>query len=413
MEIKLTESLAAPLVRATRQEFESKLAEKDTVIARREGAVRAQEQAVAAARKQVADEIEAGIRCKREAIAAEEAKKARLVVSDELQDSARELGELQVILRAKDEKLANAQNAQADLLRKQRELDDAKREFELTVEKRVQESLGGVRDKAKREAEEELKLKLAEREETIASMQRQIESLKQKAEQGSQQLQGEVQELELEALLAARFPSNRVEAVPKGEFGGDILHTVLSSSGQHCGVILWESKRTKNWSDNWIGKLKNDQRAAKADFAILVSRTLPKDVDTFGLIDGVWVVESRCSIPVAIALRQSLLEVASVRQTTEGQRTKMGMVYQYLTGPRFRVHIEAIVEKFTAMQEDLGRERRTMVRLWAKREEQLRGVIDSTAGMYGDLQAIAGRSLNEIAGLEIAMLPAGEGDAEN
>jgi hypothetical protein len=222
-EIKLTESLAAPLVEATRREYETKLAEKDTEIARREAAVRDQEQSVAAAKRQVADEIEAGVRRERESIAADEARKARLLVSDELASKTRELQELEAVMKAKDGKLAEAQKAQADLIRKQRELDDQKREFELTVETRVQESLVAVRDKAKHDAEEELKLKISEREETIASMQRQIEVLKQKSEQGSQQLQGEVQELELEALLATKVPADLVEPVPKGEFGGDML----------------------------------------------------------------------------------------------------------------------------------------------------------------------------------------------
>lgn len=141
---------------------------------------------------------------------------------------------------------------------------------------------------------------------------------------------------------------------------------------------------------------------------MIVSRALPKDVDSFGLVDGVWVVEPRSSVPVAIALRQSLIEIAAVRQTNEGQHTKMGMVYQYLTGPRFRAHMEAIVEKFSEMHEDLAKERRTMMRLWAKREGQINGVIESTAGMYGDLQGIAGKSLHEIEGLEMAMLSSGE-----
>ena len=409
-EIKLTESLAAPLVEATRQEFEAKLAQKDTEIARRETHLRAEEQSLAAAKRQVADEIEAGVRRERETIATEEAKKARLLVSDELAGKARELAELEAIVKAKDDKLAEAQKAQAELIRKQRELDDAKRELELTVEKRVQESLTAVRDKAKHDAEEELKLKISEREETIAGMQRQIEVLKQKAEQGSQQLQGEVQEMELEALLAAKFPADLVEPVPKGEFGGDILHKVLSPSGQQCGTLLWESKRTKNWSDGWISKLRNDQRAARADLAVLVSRVLPKEVLGFDFIDGVWVVEPRFAVPVAIALRQSLIEIATVRQTNLGQSTKMGMVYEYLTGPRFRAHVESIVEKFTEMEQDLAKERKTMTRLWAKREEQIRGVIESTAGMYGDLQGIAGKSLNEIEGLQMTMLPAGEED---
>jgi hypothetical protein len=165
------------------------------------------------------------------------------------------------------------------------------RELELTIETRVQESLVIVRDKARRDAEDELKLKIAEREETIAGMQRQIEALKQKAEQGSQQPQGEVQELELEALLTAKFPNDIVEPAPKGEFGGDVLERVLGSSDQECGSILWESKRARNWSDACLGKLRNDQRVARADFAVIVTRTLPKGVDSFELIDGIWVVE--------------------------------------------------------------------------------------------------------------------------
>ncbi len=407
-EIKLTESLAAPLVEATRLEFEQKLAEKDSEVARRESQLRAGEQSLATARQQIDAQIEEGIRRKRQTIVAEEANKARRLVSDELEGKARELADLEAVVKVKDAKLAEAQNAQAELIRKQRELDDQKRELELTVETRVQESLGAVRLKAKHDAEEELKLKISEREETIAGMQRQIEVLKQKAEQGSQQLQGEVQEMELEALLVAKFPTDLVEPVPKGEFGGDILHKVLSPSGQQCGTLLWESKRTKNWSDTWLGKLRNDQRAARADLAVLVSRVLPKEVLGFDFIDGVWVVEPRCAVPVAIALRQSLIEIASVRQTNLGQSTKMGMVYEYLTGPRFRAHVESIVEKFTEMEADLARERKTMTRLWAKREEQIRGVIESTAGMYGDLQGIAGKGLNEIEGLQMAMLPSGE-----
>ncbi len=209
-EIKLTESLAAPLVEATRQEFEQKLAQKDTEVARRETELRAGEQSLAAARQQINVEIEEGIRRERQTIAVEEANKARRLVSDELEGKARELADLEAVVKAKDEKLLVAQNAQAELIRKQRELDNQKRELELTVETRVQESLGAVRLKAKHDAEEELKLKISEREETIAGMQRQIEVLKQKAEQGSQQLQGEVQEMELESLLVAKLPTDLV-----------------------------------------------------------------------------------------------------------------------------------------------------------------------------------------------------------
>jgi hypothetical protein len=319
---------------------------------------------------------------------------------------------LQGVLKDRDSKLAEAQKAQADLIRKQRELDDAKREIDLTVEKRVQESLGTVRDKAKLEAEEGLKLKVLEKEEQIASMQRQIEELRRRAEQGSQQLQGEAQELELESLLRTKFMRDTIDPVPKGEFGGDVLHRVIGPLGQHCGTILWESKRTKNWSDGWLPKLRDDQRAAKAEIALLVSQVLPKGVEAFDFIDGVWVTESRCAIPVALALRQSLIELATARQAGEGQKTKMELVYQYLTGPRFRHRVEAIVEKFEDMQADLDKERKTMTRLWAKREEQIKGVIETTVGMYGDLQGIAGRTMQEIEGLETRLLESSKLDSE-
>jgi hypothetical protein len=347
----------------------------------------------------------------REQIAAEETKKARLLAASDLEQKAKEVADLHQVLRDRDSKLAEAQKTQADLLRKQRELDDAKREIDLTIEKRVQESLVAIRDKAKQEVEEALKHKVLEKEEQISSMQRQIEDLRRKADQGSQQLQGEVQELELEALLCVKFPRDIIEPVPKGEFGGDVLHHVIGPSNQRCGAILWEAKRTKNWSDGWLAKLREDQRTANAELALLVSHVLPKGVVAFDLIDGVWVTESRCAIPVAIALRQSLIELSTARQAGEGQQTKMELVYQYLTGPRFRRRIEAIVEKFSDMQADLDRERKAMTRLWAKRETQIRGVIESTVGMYGDLQGIAGKTLQEIDGLDMQLLDSPKSDS--
>ncbi len=293
IEIRLTESLAAPLIAATKQQFELKLSQKDAEIAQREQSVRDKEKQIAEAKRtldeQVADQVAAQLKAERARVVAEESKKAKQAAATELEGKARELAELQEVLKIRDEKLAEAQKAQAELIRKQRELDDARRELELTVEKRVQEGLTEVRTQAKREAEEGLKLKVMEKDQTIASMQQKIEELKQKAEQGSQQLQGEVQELELESLLRAKFPFDTIEPVPKGQFGGDALQRVMSPSGQACGTILWESKRTRNWSDGWLTKLREDQRAAKAEVAVLVSQALPKSVEAFDVVDGVWV----------------------------------------------------------------------------------------------------------------------------
>ena len=209
----------------------------------------------------------------------------------------KELAELQAVIEINQVKLAEAQSAQANIIKKERELDDARREIELTVEKGIKDKLIETRERAKREAEESLKLNIAEKDQTISSMQSKIEDLMKKADQGSQQLQGEVQELELEENLRREFSLDVIEPVPKGEFGGDVVQRVVSVSGQPCGMILWESKRTKNWSDGWLPKLREEtlQRAALprqtiAACSSIVSQSLPKGLEaTFQTIDGVCV----------------------------------------------------------------------------------------------------------------------------
>ena len=402
--IKLTESLAAPLIAQTRKQFEAQLASKEAEFSSRETVLRQTQQDLVKAREAIDEEVANKLKAERVSISEIEARKARVALADELEQRDKQLAELQQILNANSAKLAEAQQAQVDVLRKQRELDDARRELDLNVEKKVQESLVAVHAKAKLDAEEGLKAKLSEKEHQISGMQRQIEDLRRKAEQGSQQLQGETLELELESLLRNRFPRDLIEPVPKGECGGDVLHRVLGHAGQTCGTIIWESKRTKNWNEAWFAKMRDDQRVAKADIALIVSSVLPKGVEAFDLIDNVWVTEPRFAVPLAIALRQLLIDVAGSRLAREGQKTKMELVYQYLTGPQFRHRIDAILEKFNDMRDDLDRERKTMTKLWARREAQLNGVLDSTAGLYGDLQGIAGRAMPEIQGLDILMI---------
>jgi len=399
-EIKLTESLAAPLLESVRHDYEQRLRQKETDMAKREQLLAERAESLEKAKASIDHQVAQKMQIERSRIAAEEAQKAKLALGGDLDQKTKEISTLQEILKQRDSKLAEAQKAQAELIRKERELDDAKRELDLTIEKRIRADLGAEREKAKKEAEEELKLKVMEKDQTITAMQKQIEDLKRRAEQGSQQLQGEVQELELEALLAAKFPRDAIQPVPKGEFGGDVLHRVVGPLNQVCGTILWESKRTKNWSDGWLPKLREDQRAAKAEIAVIISQALPKDIDTFGFVDGVWVADPKVALPVALSLRQTLIEVASARQSSEGQQTKMEMVYGYLTGPRFRQRVQAIVEAFSSMKEDLDREKKAITRQWAKREEQIDRVMQATVGMYGDLQGIAGRTLPEVEGLE-------------
>lgn len=403
-DIKLTESLAGPLVEQTRLAFVEQLSAKDQLVAQAHAEVAAEKKRIELERQAIDATLSARLDEARKQIAVDEAERAKRVVAADMEERDRKFAELQEALASREEKLKLSQAAEAQMLKKQRELDDKLREVDLAVQRQVNEGLEVVRATAKQEAEDVLSLKVKERDTQIASMQQKIEELKKKAEQGSQQLQGEAQELMLEDMLRARFPFDQIEPVGKGEFGGDVLQRVVNPAGQVCGSILWETKRTRTWSDGWLSKLKGDLRAAKADLALIVSHALPKDIETFGQMEGVWITGPKCAMPVAMSLRESLVLMNGVRAAGEGQQTKSALMYDYLTGPRFRHRIEAVVEKFSEMQDDLASERKATMKRWAKREQQLHTVLDSTAGLYGDLQGIAGRSMLEIEALEAPLL---------
>ena len=392
-EIKLTESLAAPLLRSREQDFK-----------RLQSALEEREASIQRQRDGLEQEVTRRLCSERDKVAEEEQRKARLAIGIELESKHRELEELGALLKSRDAKLADAQQAHATVVRKQRELEEREREIDLTIEKRVSANVSQIQQKAKQEAEDLLKSKVIEKNQLILSMQKQIDELRRKSEQGSQQLQGDAMEAELHQLLSERFERDVVVRVQKGEFGGDVAQQVLSQSGLICGTILWESKRTKSWSDAWLAKLRQDQRAAKAEIAVIVSQALPKGVANFDLVEGVYVVSPQCVVPVATLLRKALLELAIARQSSEGRETKAGLIYQYLIGPRFRQRVQAIVEAFTCMQDDLSAEKKAFHKQWAKREIQLERLMSSTVGMYGELQGIAGRSLEEIEGLNVLAL---------
>ena len=290
-------------------------------------------------------------------------------------------------------KLDQAQKAELDIRKRARELEDEKREVDLTVARKMDEERQKIRDQAKKEATDERALKEAEKDKVIDDLRKQITDWQRKAEQGSQQAQGEVLELEHEDILRRTFPFDTIEPVPKGIHGGDVLQRVHDTSGMDCGLILWESKRTKAWSDSWLPKLRDDQRAAKAQISILVTVELPKDIAAFGYIDGVWITNRACALGLVAALRAGLIEVACAKRSLEGRQGKMEILYNYLSGAEFRHRVQGIVEAFVTLRDDLEGEKRAMQRIWAKREKQLDRAVTNTAGFYGDLSGIIGASL--------------------
>jgi hypothetical protein len=314
---------------------------------------------------------------------------------------ALELKDLRLQNEEKDRKLREMQEQELLLRKRQRDLEDRERQLQLELERKLTEERTRIWNDAAAKLAEEHRLKDAEKDRQINEMLRQIEELKRRAEQGSQQAQGETLEVELENLLRATFRTDDIQPVPKGVRGADVIQHVRTALGNFCGTILWESKRTKHWSDGWIQKLKDDQREMKANVAVIVSAVLPKEIKHIGNIDGVWVCDFAAAEGLALALRGGLVELARTRASLAGKGEKMELVYNYLASQDFRQRVEAIVESYAALTEDLENEKRAMERIWAKREQQLKRGVKNMAGLYGDLQGIIGSALPPVPKLEL------------
>jgi len=393
-EIEVTEVLSSQLREQLRKDFDAELRKKEQEFQTKADDLRNREQAIEESRKTIDAEVQTRLTKERAALGKEATAKAREAVALELNEKEAELSEART-------KLDQAQKAELDIRKRARELEDEKREVDLTVARKMDEERHKIRDQAKKEATDERSLKEAEKDKVIDDLRKQITDWQRKAEQGSQQAQGEVLELEQEDILRRTFPFDTIEPVPKGIHGGDVLQRVHDTSGMDCGLILWESKRTKAWSDSWLPKLRDDQRAAKAQISILVTVELPKGIAAFGYIDGVWITNRACALGLVAALRAGLIEVACAKRSLEGRQGKMEILYNYLSGAEFRHRVQGIVEAFVTLREDLESEKRAMQRIWAKREKQLDRAVTNTAGFYGDLSGIIGASLPQIEQLEL------------
>lgn len=315
------------------------------------------------------------------------------------------LKDMQNQLEEKSRKLKESEDKELDLLQRQRNMEEKERKLKLELERQLTAERAKIHSETAVKITEEFRLKDAEKEKTIHDLLKQIEELRRKAEQGSQQLQGEVLELELEEQLKKLFPGDEIVPVKKGVKGADILQKIFNDFRQPCGMILWEAKRAKDWSKEWVAKLKEDKLEAKADTGVIVTTALPKAQGRIGSIDNIWYCDPISAEGLAMALRAGLIEVALTRSAKENMNDKMEIMYHYLSSAEFRQKIEAIAESFRQMKIDLDSEKTAMNKIWAKREKQMERVIMNTTHLYGSLQGIIGQSLKPIAQLE---LPAGD-----
>ncbi len=299
-----------------------------------------------------------------------------------------------------------SQKTELELRKKQREFEVKEKTFDLELQRRLDEEKVKIQEDTARTLVGEQRLKAAEKDKQLDDLRKQIEDLKRKAEQGSQQSQGEILEIEIESALKSMFPGDQIEPVAKGKAGGDIIHRVITAQGHLAGTILWETKRTKSWSDSWIAKLKEDQRAISAELGVIISQALPRDVSNLTVMDNIWVSDYGTFRGIALALRAKLIQVHQAKASAVNKGEKMDFLFSYLTGTQFKQRIEAILESYQTLRLDLDKERKVIQKMWASREQQIERALSSSITMYGEIHGIVGASLPRIESLEFESLQA-------
>lgn len=311
-------------------------------------------------------------------------------------------------LSEKAQKLRESQEKELEFLKKEKDIKNREAELELTLQKKLQEEREQYAEQIRRQEAERNALKEKDHQMQLLELKKQLDAQKKlteemvrKQEQGSMQLQGEVHEIALEDLLRSTFPFDTIDEVGKGVKGADAIHTIRNSLGQTCGKIIYESKRTKAFSNDWIDKLKHDMRNSQADLAVIVTETMPKNMEHFGMQEGVWICSFAEVKSLSFVLRDSLIKIYAAQASQENKGDKMSMLYAYLTGVEFKQQIEAIVEGFTELQEGIQREKNAMAKIWKEREKQLEKVLLNTTNFYGSVKGIAGNSIADIKKLEL------------
>ncbi len=322
-----------------------------------------------------------------------------------LEETSSQMELMKKELEEKSIQVKELNKSRAEIEKLKREKEEFESKIKADVEIELNKQLSSEKEKMKKSLDEQNELKFKQKEEQLEQLKKQLQEAQRKAEQGSQQLQGEIQELAIEEYLSNKYPFDSIDEIKKGARGGDCIQVVHTREVQNCGKIYYESKRTKEFQKSWIEKFKADMRDKGADIGVLVSEVLPKELERMGLLDGVWVCTYEEFKGLSSVLRESIIKINHAKKSEENKTDKMSLLYGYLTSTEFTMQVEAIVEGFSQMQSDLDTEKRSMNRIWKQREKQIEKVLENTIGMYGSIKGIAGNSIGNVKALE---LPYGE-----
>ncbi len=359
-----------------------------------EEAAKLKEEQIAIERKQFMEEQQKELYEKRKEM--EELIKQKLTKEHEdMMEALRKNSEEQ------EEKLKAFKRMEVEKMEMEKRMKEMADQFELETKKKLIEREIELKEKLSKEAEQKNELIVKELQKQLEDQKKLGEEMRRKAEQGSMQMQGEVQELAIEDMLKQTFPFDRISEVGKGVRGADLIQTVVNNLGMDCGTIVWESKRTKEFQPLWIEKFKADFRQSGGDIGVIVTQAMPKDMEGFGLKDGIYICQYHEAKSLALILRMSLIRISEAASANENKGEKMQMLYSYLTGNEFKHQIEAITEGFMSMKKAIISERNAMEKIWKEREKQIDKVLLNAVGMYGSIKGIAGSAVSEIKALDL------------
>ncbi len=397
-EIDVNEILYHQLQEEIKKEYTAKLLEQQKLYDEKSCELAREKESLDHEKKEIEETIERGVRKKLNAEKSMLERKLRDQIGEEKSEEIKSYKEQ---LDRKIEEAKDLHKTRAELEKITREKAELKEKIEAEAERRITETVSEEREKIRKSVEEKVRLKISEKDHVIDQLNQQLKEAQRKAEQGSMQVQGEVQELAIEEWLRANFPLDTIDEIKKGVRGADCFQAVNTRSRQNCGSIYYESKRTKDFQPTWIEKFKADMRDKGATFGVLVTDALPKEMERLGQREGIWICTFEEFKALCFVLREAVVLISDAVTTQENKGDKMNMLYDFLTGAEFRMQVEAIVEGFTQMKTDMDSEKRAMEGIWKKREKQIQKVLLNTNHMYSSIKGIAGKAIGTIKALEL------------
>jgi hypothetical protein len=375
------------------KDFEEKNAKKDKELQKKLNDLKAEKEQLAKDKEAIQQQVDNAVKTK---LTAEKTKLEKSIRENLKEETAEQIISLQKELEQKSGQVKELNKTKAEIEKLKREKDELRDVVAFEKEKEFSEKLKEEKIKIKNQVDDASTMKIKELEKQLEDQKNLAEEMKRKAEQGSMQLQGEVQELAIEEILSSFFPFDLISEVGKGVKGADVIQTVRNKVGADCGTILYESKRTKSFSNDWITKLKTDAVATKADICIIVTEALPDGIDRIGQKDGVWICSFNDFKGLVLVLRESLIKINEAYSSQTNKGEKMQMLYDYLTSTEFRLQVGAIIEGFTDLHNGYIQEKRAMERIWKQREKQLEKVLLNTNHFIGSIKGIAGSSIPDL-----------------